>query len=86
MRRSCSFSAVGGGAESTLFSSGIAEFDENIDGIVESRRTVGDGKLAFFSPEKRNLAKIWSEFRNLPNIDKISGIFDENIAFQGNFR
>ena len=58
----------------------------NFDKIAESRSTVGDGNLGFFSPEKRNLAKIWPEFRNLSNIDKISGIFDKNIAFQTNFR
>ena len=68
-----------------LFSSGMAEFDENFDGIAEFRSTVGDGKLGLFSPEKRNLAKIWSEIRNLPNIIKISGIFDKNNAFQRNF-
>ena len=72
--------------ESTLFSFRMAEIDENFDGIAESRSTVGDGKLHLFSPEKRKLAKIWSEFRNLSNIDKISGIFDENVAFQRNFR
>ena len=45
---------VGGGAVSPLFSSGMAEFDENFDGIAEFRSTVGDGKLGLFSPEKRN--------------------------------
>ena len=49
---------VGGGAESTLFSSGIAESDENFDGIAESRSIAGDEKLDLFSLEKRNLAKI----------------------------
>ena len=76
---------VGGGAESTLFSSGMAEFDENFDGIAESRSPVGDGKLGLFSPEKRNLAKLWPKTRNLSNIDKISGIFDKNVAFQKKF-
>ena len=70
------------------FSSGMAEFDENFDGIAaiaESRSPVGDGKLGLFSPEKRNLAKIWPETRNLSKRDKISGIFDKNVAFQRNF-
>ena len=53
---------VGGGAESTPFSSGIAEFDENLKGIAQFRSTVRDGKLGFFSPEKRNLANIWTQF------------------------
>ena len=47
--------------------------------------THGDQKLGLFSPEKRNLAKIWPEFRNLSNIDKMSRIFDKNVAFQRNF-
>ena len=64
----------------------MAEIDENFDGIAESRSTVGDGESRLFSPEKRKLAKIWSEFRNLSNVEKISGIFDENVAFQRNFR
>ena len=77
---------VGGGAELTLFWSGMAEIDENFDGIAESRFTVGDGESRLFSPEKRKLAKVWSEFRNMSNIEKISGIFDEKVAFQRNFR
>ena len=77
---------VGGGAESTLFLSGMAEFDENFEGIAEFRLTVGDGKLCLFSPEKRNLEKIWSVFRNLSNIDKISGILDKNFVYQRHLR
>ena len=29
----------------TLFSSGVAEFDRNVDGIAEPRSTVEEGKL-----------------------------------------
>ena len=68
-----------------LFSSGMVEFDKNLDGIAESRSIVGDGKLGLFSPEKRNLANDWSEFRNLHNIVKTSRNFDKNIAFSRNF-
>ena len=67
-----------------LFSSGMAEFDENFDGIAESRSPVGDGKLGLFSPEKRNLAKIWPETRNLSNIDKkfsIKTLYFKEIFF-----
>ena len=66
---------VGRGAETTLFSSGIAEF----------RSTARDDKLDIFSPEKRNLAKIRSEFRNLYKIVKLSEILDKKLAFQRKF-
>ena len=53
---------VDAGAESTLFSSGMAEFDKKSDGITEIRSPAWDGKLSIFSPEKRNLAQNRSEF------------------------
>ena len=55
---------VGGRAESALFSDGVAEFGENLDGITEIGFSDGDGKLDNFSAEKRNLAKKIAEFRN----------------------
>ena len=63
----------------------MTELDENFDGIAESRSTVGDGKLGLFSPEKQNLAKIWSELWNLPNVDKISGILDKKHCISKKF-
>ena len=53
---------VGGGAESALFSSGMAEFDKKLDGIMEIRSPAVDEKLSIFRLEKRNLAKIRSNF------------------------
>ena len=77
---------VGGGAESALFSSGMAEFDKKLDGIMEIRSPAVDEKLSIFRLEKRNLAKIRSEFRNLHKTVKISEILDKNLKFQRHFR
>jgi len=54
----------GGGSESALFSDGVAEFGEILDGITEIGFSDGDGKLDNFSAEKQNLAKKIAEFRN----------------------
>ena len=60
---------VGGGAESTLFSSGMAEFDENLDGIAESRSTVR--KIGSFQSRNTGFSKnLVGIFWNLPNIAK----------------